>query len=307
MLLHGGTQELIDRPFRVIAFDWDGTAVPDRTADATDLVAALEAVLIHGVVGCIITGTKFAHIERQCTQALSARAKRNLYVCTNRGSEVYAFTDSGDPQRIYLRTATDAENVALDRAARALQDELGQAGVHSEIVFDRLNRRKVDLIPTERWRDPKKSEFPELLRDVQQRLAPVEGGIGAVMMRARDLSIAAGLTQAKITSDIKHIEIGLTDKGDSVLWLRDNVIVPRQIPSALILIGGDEFGPIGAVPGSDSFMRVPGLESAVYVSVGKEPNGVPAGVVALGGGPARFIELLRARTHMAFDRRTTAR
>jgi hypothetical protein len=32
---------------------------------------------------------------------------------------------------------------------------------------------------------------------------------------------------------------------------------------------------------------------AVAISVGVEPEGVPAGITALGGGPARFLELLR--------------
>jgi hypothetical protein len=32
---------------------------------------------------------------------------------------------------------------------------------------------------------------------------------------------------------------------------------------------------------------------AVAISVGVEPEGVPLQVLALGGGPARFLELLR--------------
>ena len=43
----------------------------------------------------------------------------------------------------------------------------------------------------------------------------------------------------------------------------------------LILVGGDEFGSIGGVPGSDSHLLVPELARAAVVSVGVEPDGVP--------------------------------
>ena len=56
---------------------------------------------------------------------------------------------------------------------------------------------------------------------------------------------------------------------------------------------GDEMGPLGGEPGSDSLMLVGDGERAIAVSVGVEPEGVPAGVIALGGGPARFLDLLR--------------
>jgi hypothetical protein len=56
---------------------------------------------------------------------------------------------------------------------------------------------------------------------------------------------------------------------------------------------GDEIGPLGGEPGSDSLMLVGDGARAVAVSVGVEPEGVPPGVIALGGGPVRFLELLR--------------
>ncbi len=44
--------------------------------------------------------------------------------------------------------------------------------------------------------------------------------------------------------------------------------------------------------GSDSLMLIPAAGSATVVSVGVEPLGVPDGVISLGGGPDRFVELL---------------
>ena len=59
-----------------------------------------------------------------------------------------------------------------------------------------------------------------------------------------------------------------------------------------MLIAGDEFGPLGGLPGSDSFLLVPEAARAAVISVGAEPHGVPADVIALGGGPVRFLDVL---------------
>ena len=53
----------------------------------------------------------------------------------------------------------------------------------------------------------------------------------------------------------------------------------------LVLIGGDEFGELGGLEGSDSFMLVAEAANATVFSVGIEPHGVPDGVVHLPGGP----------------------
>ena len=53
-----------------------------------------------------------------------------------------------------------------------------------------------------------------------------------------------------------------------------------------MLIAGDEFGALGELVGSDSYLLVAEAGRATAVSVGAaEPTGVPAGVLALPGGP----------------------
>jgi hypothetical protein len=101
----------------------------------------------------------------------------------------------------------------------------------------------------------------------------------------------AGLSDPKVTSDAKHVEIGLTDKADSSHWAFAE-LWRRGIGPGLVLIGGDEFGPLGGLPGSDSLLIVPEAARATAVSVGREPDGVPTGVIPLGGGPAAFVALL---------------
>ncbi|MGZ3698567.1 MAG: hypothetical protein ACXWP5_10560, partial [Bdellovibrionota bacterium] len=284
----------LSRRLDALIFDWDGTAVPDRTTAAPELVRLLEALLLEGVICAIITGTKFDAIDHQCTRFLSPAAKQKLYVCTNRGSEVYRFSKSGAPLLTYRRQASPAEEQALDRAALRLQDLLAQRGLKTEIISNRLNRRKIDLIPLPKWKDPKKADFAALLHDTEERLssAGLAGGLAEVLLLAKSSAKDSGLPNSKITSDIKHVEIGLTDKGDSLRWLKTQLIDPGKIPPASIALIGDEFGAVGALEGSDSLMRIPGLEQAIFVSVGPEPGGVPRGVLPLPGGPESFLGLL---------------
>ncbi|MBI4560218.1 MAG: hypothetical protein HY706_21715, partial [Candidatus Hydrogenedentes bacterium] len=48
--------------------------------------------------------------------------------------------------------------------------------------------------------------------------------------------------------------------------------------------------------GSD--FKMTGFEGATCISVGKEPNGTPPGVIWLGGGPKRFLEFLDAQIRL---------
>ena len=83
----------------------------------------------------------------------------------------------------------------------------------------------------------------------------------------------AGLLDPRVTSDAKHIEIGLTDKADSARWLFDE-LGRRGVGSGVVLVAGDEFGTLGGLAGGDSFLLVPEAERATVVSVGAEPTGV---------------------------------
>ena len=55
-------------------------------------------------------------------------------------------------------------------------------GVPAEVVSQRLNRRKIDLIPEPEWADPPKARIAELLAAVQERLrAAGLAGLGAAV------------------------------------------------------------------------------------------------------------------------------
>jgi trehalose/maltose hydrolase-like predicted phosphorylase len=292
----GRSAALGDRRYRLIAFDWDGTAVTSRAERPAALGEAMEALLGAGVTLTVITGTNAHNVSGQIAPLLSVAARQRLFLMVNRGSEVYAYDAGGELERLWLRTATPEEDAALDRIADGVRDRLkAQYGIEIGIVRDRLNRRKIDLIPTPEWADPPKERIGELLSAVNDRLAPVPGGIGAVIALTQELSTAEGLPDARITTDVKHIEVGLTDKSDSIAYLVRRLAPLRAIQPEEILIGGDEFGPIAGFEGSDYRMVTRLAAGATIFSVGSEPNGVPHGVLRLGGGPAEFLRVLHGQ------------
>jgi trehalose/maltose hydrolase-like predicted phosphorylase len=278
----------LDRRFDAFVFDWDGTAVPDRRADASGVRAAVERLCALGADVAVITGTHIGNVDSQ----LGARTEGpgRLFLCLNRGSEVFR-VDAGGPKLVERRQATPEEDKALDAAATELVASLAKKGLSAEIVSQRLNRRKVDLIPEPEWADPPKARIDELLAAVQQRLAATALDLRAVVDLALGSARDAGLSDPKVTSDAKHVEIGLTDKADSAAWIFAE-LWSHGIGPGLVLVGGDEFGPLGGLPGSDSLLLVPEAVRATAASVGREPNGVPEGVIPLGGGPAAFVALL---------------
>ena len=295
-----GLSAVAERTFEAILVDWDGTAVPDRRSDATDVCTRVEALCAAGVHVFVVSGTDVGNIDGQ----LRARpvGPGRLHLCLDRGSDVFRVGRDG-PELEWRRTATADEGLALDRAASLAVERLAARGLAAQLVAERVNRRKIDLIPEPAWADPPKACIGELLAAVTERLsaagvASLSDVVATVMAAARE----AGLDDPRITTDGKHVEVGLTDKSDSARWAA-RWLAERGITGGLILVGGDELGPLGGVPGSDAHLLVPEMARAVVVSVGVEPDGVPTGVVHAAGGPAEFLALFDAQLARRRDRR----
>jgi trehalose/maltose hydrolase-like predicted phosphorylase len=276
----------VARRFEAIVFDWDGTAVPDRHADATQIRRLVNEACAAGLELAVVSGTNVGNVDGQ----LAARpgGPGGLLLALNRGSEVFR-VDRDGPQLLWQRTATAEEDAALSRAAQLTLERLAARGLVARIVSKRLNRRKIDLIPEPDWQDPPKARIGELLNAVQARLAAtgIDGLTEAVEL-AYAAATDAGLADPRVTSDAKHIEIGLTDKSDSARWIMRE-LWRTGIATSQVLIAGDELGPLGGLAGSDSNLLIDG---AAAVSVGVEPSGVPAGVARLGGGAEAFAAIL---------------
>lgn len=275
--------------YEALIFDWDGTAVADRAAGTAHLRALVADACRLGLDLAVVTGTHVENIDEQ----LGARpdGPGELHLLVNRGSETFRV----GPQGLALverRTASPAEDAALDAAAALTIERLAQRGLEARLVTQRLNRRKIDLIPEPAWSDPPKARIAQLLAAVERRLGEHGiAGLAAAVALAQAAAADAGLTDARVTSDAKHIEIGLTDKSDAARWWFDH-LWRRGIAPEQVLIVGDELGPLGGLPGSDSMLLVGVGARAVAVSVGVEPAGVPPGVTLRGGGPAEFARLL---------------
>jgi trehalose/maltose hydrolase-like predicted phosphorylase len=280
---------LPERRFEAVIADWDGTVVPDRTADASVVRELIERLCGLGADVAIVTGTELRNVDGQ----LGARPSGpgHLYLCLNRGSEVFR-VDVGGVHTLERRHATSQEEAALEAAAELTVRRLRQRGLDCRVVSSRLNRRKIDLVPVPEWEDPPKARIGQLLAAVEERLRRSGmRGIADVVDVAIAASADAGLADPRVTSDAKHVEIGLTDKSDSMSWLLDD-LWRRGVGPAEVLIAGDEFGPLGGLPGSDSLMLTPGTERSTVVSVGVEPTGVPEGIVRVDGGPDAFAAIL---------------
>jgi trehalose/maltose hydrolase-like predicted phosphorylase len=279
----------LDRRFEAIVFDWDGTAVSDRKADCTRLRELVEAACGVGLDLAVVTGTHVGNVENQ----LKARptGPGRLYLCVNRGSEVFRADETG-VHLLERREADAGEEAALDEAAIRTVALLGDRGLHAEVVSQRLNRRKIDLIPEPTWSDPPKARIAELLAAVEARLNDAGlCGLGEAVQLAQSAAEHAGLTDARVTSDAKHVEIGLTDKADAARWVFGD-LWKRGIAPGLVLVAGDEFGPLGGLPGSDSLLLVDEGTRAAVVSVGAEPTGVPEGILHMPRGPEAFRAVL---------------
>src|SRR5580658_6197171 len=159
--------EAPDETFEALVFDWDGTAVPDRQADATQVRHRIEALCTAGVHVFIVTGTHLENIDQQLRARPFGRGR--LHVCCNRGSEVFEITSDG-PMLRFRRTATAVENAALDQAAARTVELLAERGLEAAVVSERLNRRKIDIIPVAAWSDPKKAAIALLTEAVTARL-----------------------------------------------------------------------------------------------------------------------------------------
>ena len=269
--------------------DWDGTLVPNRVSDATRVRDVTEGLSAAGFDVVVITGTHVDNVDGQ----LRARpvGPGRLLLCVNRGSEVFECGASG-PRLIHRREANAEENAQLDRAAAVTVERLRIHGLEATIVAQRLNRRKVDIIPLPEWADPPKARIADLVAAVEARLhAAGIASLAAVVTIAEAASTEAGLPNARISSDAKYVEIGLTDKADAARWTFAD-LSDHGITAADVVVAGDEFGELGGVPGSDSLILVPEARGALAITVGAEPFGAPPGVLPLPGGPDRMIAVL---------------
>ncbi|OGH96599.1 MAG: hypothetical protein A2039_06195 [Candidatus Melainabacteria bacterium GWA2_34_9] len=283
----------LDKKYKIIVFDWDGTAVHTRNDDIPELITALESLLEQGIFIAVVTGTNFGNIDKQFSSHIRGLYKKNLFICTNRGSEVFGFDEKSQPVLLFRKNIDEKTNKLLDKIAEKTKNDIeSEAPVKLNIIYERLNRRKLDLIPE--WENPLKSEIDKLIIETENKLtnAGFKEGIKGAFDLMENNARLLGMKDARITSDVKHIEVGVSDKSDSIKWILKNIASLNKIQDKEILVIGDEFGPISGFDGSDYKMVVKNHNDIVYFSVGKEPNGLPSRAKHLGGGPECFLKII---------------
>ena len=181
--LPGALPPGLDRRFEAIVFDWDGTAVANRAADATRLRALVEELSAQGLHLAVVTGTHVDNVDGQLGARPSGPGR--VFLSVNRGSEVFEAEEIG-LRLLSRREPTPEENVALDAAASATVAELGRRGIDATVVSQRLNRRKIDLIPLPEWADPPKARITELLASGRDHAARPRSGRARRRSRGRN-------------------------------------------------------------------------------------------------------------------------
>ncbi len=295
----------LEESFEALIFDWEGTAVADGSSDAAPLRHRLEELSTRGVHVFVVGDVEVEAIEGQL--GARPRGPGALHLCGDHGSEISEITSAGR-RTVWRRPVGPEEDRALDGAVDQTVERLASLGLGARATTIRPHRRRIDLTLL-----PPGAEQPET-----DRSAPAEAtaalarlGRAGITGRRRLVDLAteaahgAGLSDPRITGDPAWVEIGLTDTSDAAgfaaAWL-----AARGVTGGLILLGGDDFGTVGGVAGPDSSLMIDALSRAVVVSVGTEPGGVPDGVIHLGGGPARFSELLDTQLTRRRRRRVPA-
>lgn len=282
--------------FKIIAFDWVGTAVKSSLDDAAAVRKVIEDLLRLNVLLAVVTDMEFSDIDQKVCWPIQGLHKQNLFVCANKGSEVFGFDNQSEPVLFHRKEIEDKQHKLLGHAAEALKRDIedhSQARV--EIIHDQIGRYKIDLMPE--YEELPKADLGAARRDVERRLAGFgfRDGINGVINRATHYMEKFGLVNACLTTDIKHIEISITDESESLRWLTNHLAKQRNIPFEDILVVGSEFGQMAGFKGKNNCLVLSEDLGVRYASVGEEPKGVPKGVLHLGGGPDCFIKLLKVQ------------
>ena len=152
--------------------------------------------------------------RRSCARGPASRAASS---CTSRAARRSTWWGPAGPRLLERREATSLEEEQLAATAEALRDRLAAAGLDVVLVRDHLNRRSIDLVPG--WPEPPGADVAELRRAGRASGCARPASPAACtecMELAREMGREAGLAYPAVTSDVRHIDIGLTGKSDAM-------------------------------------------------------------------------------------------
>ena len=274
----------IDRPFPVVCLGWDAVAGPGA-ASAAAVRSRLERLTALGVDVALLGAAGVDAVDGR----LHARpgVEGRLFFILSHGAEVYS-VGPGGPRLIERRQPNDREERQLAAAAEAAQQEFAVRGLHTIVSAGRLGRRIVDLLPGRRG-----AIGPGSRRTLEERLVATGfRDLGEAVSLVRRVARAQGVARPVVTTDGRRLSIGLTGPADAARWVARNLGADRGRSASGVLVLGRQFGRVGGAERAGRRLLVPELDGAAFVSLAEERDGVPVGVLQLGGGSVTFLRLL---------------
>ena len=290
----------MEKKYKAVFFDWDGTAVLSRKAPVEEIVGAMGPLLDQKVSLVIVSGTTMENIAGGKLETCFTKEQlAHLYLGLGRGAFNYRYENGQElifsdmlPDKKLLG---DIHRICFDIHMELLE----KYGLNTDIVFSRPNYCKIDLMVENQRGDNLFMQENELdmLKDSLKRHG-VEGGLQGLL----DISVAAGERYGitvKPTCDAKYLEVGISSKSDNVDRILEHLQSAYGICPEECSFWGDEYvGIEEGIYGSDSFMKTEKTEGGDFFDVSEVPGKRPEGVTKLGGGVEQFLGFLREQAKM---------
>lgn len=283
------------KKYKAIFFDWDGTAVSSRKADANEVLEQMGKLLAKGVKLIIISGTTYKNIcGGEIHNKLTVAQLENLYLGLGRGAYNYGF-EKGVPVVLHSITPTKKQLLAIHQVCFSIHCRLlQQYDINTDIVFSRPNYCKIDLMPFAERGDKLYLQTCEIAQ-VQSILQGhgFQGGLAGLIELAEQIGLEYG-EHIQATTDAKYLEVGISTKSNNVDFFMKNIIVPLNINTCNCAFWGDEFTYLAdGIKGSDAFMMTTQTMGGDFFDVSQNPVYLPKGVTAIGGGIHSFSCFLK--------------
>ena len=290
----------MEKKYKAVFFDWDGTAVLSRKAPVEEIVGAMGPLLDQKVNLVIVSGTTMENIAGGKLETCFTKEQlAHLYLGLGRGAFNYRYENGQElifsdmlPDKKLLG---DIHRICFDIHMELLE----KYGLNTDIVFSRPNYCKIDLMVENQRGDNLFMQENELdmLKDCLKRHG-VEGGLQGLL----DISVAVGERYGitvKPTCDAKYLEVGISSKSDNVDRILEHLQSAYGICPEECSFWGDEYvGIEEGIYGSDSFMKTEKTEGGDFFDVSEVPGKRPEGVTKLGGGVEQFLGFLREQAKM---------
>lgn len=282
--------------YQAVFFDWDGTAVLNRSAPVEEVAAAMRDVLDHGKILIIISGTTWEKIGGGTFNShFTPEQLSRLYLGLGRGAYNYGFDEAGNLKLLGHCIPDRAGKLMVDQVAFEVHQKLyEQFGLSTDVVFSRPNYCKIDLMVDVDRGDAlflQESEIDQLETILSRH--GIAGGVVQVIEMAERIAQEHGMPM-KATTDAKYLELGLSTKSNNVDFFMEQVLAPMGVDASQCCFWGDEFRYIGpGLPGSDAQMITDKTRSGDFFDVSGCVDALPSEVTGLGGKVRRFLDFLK--------------